>query len=152
MTCHLILELPLTITFILIDEVTFQACPGTFLKRCQSTLKISESSQRSCASALFINDLGKIYDICKIVLDPNEDPKQSYFIDLNDDKVLISTLDTNWVETCESIPPRIFEGCTNCVVIHKCSCSLKANSFFLPPSIQSWSYPGFQNQIRFQIF
>ena len=129
-----------------IDEVTFQACPGTFLKRCQSTLKISESSQPSCASALFTNDLGKIYDICKIILDPNPDPKQSYFINLNDDKVLISTLDTNWVETCESIPPRIFEGCTNCVVIRKCSCSLKANSFFLPPSIQSCSYPGFQNQ------
>ena len=127
-----------------IDEVTFQVCPGTFLKRCQSTLKISESSQPSCASALFTNDLGKNYDICKIVLDPNPDPK--HFIDLNDDKVLISTLDTNWVETCESIPPRSFVGCTNCVVIRKCSCSLKANSFFLPPSIQSCSYPGFQNQ------
>ena len=129
-----------------IDEVTFQACPGTFLKRCQSTLKISESSQPSCASALFTNDLGNIYDFCKIVLDPNPDPKQSYFIDLNDDKVLICTLDTNWVETCESIPPRIFEGSTNCVVIRKCSCRLKANSV-LPPSIQSCSYLGFQKQV-----
>ena len=31
-------------------------------------------------------------------------------------------------------------------MIHKCSCSLKANSFFLPQSIQSCSYPGFQDQ------
>ena len=59
---------------------------------------------------------------------------------------MISTLDTNWVETCESIPPRIFEGYTNCVVIRKCSYSLKANSFYIPPCIQSCSYPGFQNQ------
>ena len=132
--------------YIEIDDVTFQACPGTMLKRCQSTLKISESTQPSCASALFTNDLEKVYDICKIILDPEPNPKQSYFIDLQDDKVLISTLDTNWVETCESLPPRIFEGCTNCVVIRKCSCRLKANSFYIPPSLETCSYPGFPHQ------
>ena len=31
-------------------------------------------------------------------------------------------------------------------MIHKCSCCLKASSFYIPPSIQSCSYPGFLNQ------
>ena len=81
--------------YIEIDEVTFQACPGIYSKDVRALFKFQKTPSQVVATTLFTNDIGRIYDICKIVLNPNPDPKQSYFIDLNDDKVLISTLDTN---------------------------------------------------------
>ena len=38
----------------------------------------------------------------------------------------------------------LFTG--NCVVIRNCSCSLKANSFYIPSSLEMRSYPGFPNE------
>ena len=119
-----------------IDETTFQSCKGFAFKTCESTLHIREMTDGSCASSLFLGNIDKIYDLCKISLDPEPNPKDAYFIDLQDDRVLITTTqDTKWIRACERQPAHFVEPCGTCILSCSCSCSLKSNNFYLAPSI-----------------
>ena len=128
-----------------LDQVTYQSCTGVNLKQCPSFLRIIEASYPTCSSALFLGNIQYIYDHCKVKLSINSNDRKSHVIDLGDNRVLVSTLDLKWVESCDSMPPRIFKGCTNCVVTRKCSCSLKAGTFFIPPSILACSNTDFKD-------
>ena len=71
---------------------------------------------------------------------------QTYDLDLDDDKILITTQIKDWVETCSDLPRRVFEGCS-CIVQRKCSCSLQVERIYIPQSIQACTLPDFTDLI-----
>ena len=132
-------------------EAAYQSCTGGYFKQCPSSLKIFQSPTLTCSSALFLNNIQFVYDRCEISLQIDANMNQTYVLDLDDDKILITTQIKDWVETCSDLPPRIFEGCSNRIVQRKCSCSLQVGKIYIRQSIQAWTLLISVTLFQFQI-
>lgn len=125
--------------FVELDEVVFDSCPGTNFKQCSNFLRVFQTTEPTCSSALFMNNLDQVHAQCKISLFPDPSNKETYFIDLLDGRVLISTLDLNWIKSCYHRPPKAVTGCSNCVLYKSCNCTLSSKSFYITNSIHMCS-------------
>ena len=125
--------------FVELDQVSFDSCPGSNFKQCSNFLRVFQSSEPTCTSALYMNRLDHVHKQCSISLYPNPDNKETYFIDLQDGRVLISTLDLRWIKSCYHRPPEAIAGCSNCVLHKSCNCTLSSKSFFITNSIHMCS-------------
>ena len=127
--------------FVELDQVDYDSCPGINFKQCSNFLRVFQNSEPTCSSALFMNRLDHIHEKCDISLYPNPSKKETYFIDLQDGRVLISTLDLNWIESCYHRPPKTVTGCSNCVLHKSCNCTLSSKSFYITNSVHMCSKP-----------
>ena len=83
-----------------------------------------------------MNRLDHVHRQCDISLYPKPHRK-TYFIDLQDGPILISTLDLNWIKSCYNRPLQAMNGC---FVLHKfCNCTLSSNSFYITNSVHMCS-------------
>ena len=86
-----------------------------------------------------MNRLDHVHMQCGISLHPNPHDREKYFIDLQDGRVLISTLDLKWIKSCYHRPPQAINGCSNCVLHKSCNCSLSSKSFYITNSVHMCS-------------
>ena len=125
--------------FVELDQVAFDSCPGTNFKQCSNFLRVFQNLEPTCASALYMNRLDHVHMQCSISLYPNPHDRETYFIDLQDGRVLISTLDLNWIKSCYHRPPQAINGCSNCVLNKSCNCTLSSKTFYIANSIHMCS-------------
>ena len=122
--------------FVELDQTTYNACPGNDFKTCSHFLTVFRNTQPTCSSALFMNNIDTIHELCRVTVFPNPPKHKTYFLDLDDDRVLVSTLDLNWIKSCHHKPSESITGCSQCVLVKSCFCSLSSKSFFLTTSIR----------------
>ena len=125
--------------FVELDQVVFDSCPGTNFKQCSNFLRVFQTTEPTCSSALFMNSLDQVHAQCEISFFPDPSNKETYFIDLQDGRVLISTVDLNWIKSCYHRPPKTVTGCSNCVLYKSCNCTLSSKSFYITNSIHMCS-------------
>ena len=102
--------------FVELDQTTYEFCPGTLFKQCSHFLRVFRQTEPTCASALFMNNIDSIHEHCKISLFPNPKTPQTFFIDLEDDRVLVSTSDLRWIKSCHQKPSESISSCSNCIL------------------------------------
>lgn len=117
------------------SEADYLACSGEIYRKCHRGFAIKENSNPSCIMALFENDHVKIKHLCDFKFLFNSDQITTQVVPLNDNSYLISTSDTEWIQTCPYGTPVHVNSCPLCVVTLPCSCSLKGRTFFIPPSL-----------------
>ena len=125
--------------FVEVDQVAFDSCPGTNFKQCSIFLRVFQNLEPTCASALYMNRLDHVHMQCGISLYLNPHDTETYFIDLQDGRVLISTLDLNWIKSCYHRPPQAINGCSNCVLHKSCNSTLSSKSFYITNSVHMCS-------------
>ena len=123
--------------FVELDQAAFESCPGNNFKQCSNFLRVFRSSEPTCSSALFNHEIDNIHSQCKVSLYPYPSDQRTFFIDLQDDRVLISTLDRKWIRSCHQKPSQTIEGCSNCILSKSCDCTLSSKSFYMTTSIHS---------------
>ena len=118
--------------YLTMSESDYLACAGDHVRRCMRGFAIKETSQPSCLFALFENDHVLIKQLCDFKYLLNSDQVASKVIPINDNSYLVSTNDTNWLQTCPFSTPMYIKPCSLCIVTLPCSCSLKSRTFFIP--------------------
>ena len=123
--------------YVSLTESEYQFCTGNQLKRCNQALSMQETSHPDCALALFNDNANQISKLCKISLLPATNFNTSHIISVSDNSYLISTQDLHWIQTCPGRAPVHVPSCKLCVVKLPCSCALKGQTFFIPPTLQN---------------
>ena len=122
-----------------LDQITFDNCKGVTLRRCEVSLNLHSRDEITCASAIYFKDKNGIQSKCKVALYPNISSTETHVIDLDHERVFISTNDFRWIKSCARQPPQVIQGCANCIVRRQCDCSIKGHSLYIAPSIQACS-------------
>ena len=123
-----------------LSESQYQFCTGNNLKRCKQALTMQEISYPSCALALFYDNPRSVAKLCSVSFLPKSQFHQSHVITVADNAYLTFTLDKNWIQTCPGKAPVEIKPCKLCIVRLPCACSLKGQTFFIPPTLQHCKY------------
>ena len=129
--------------YMMLSESEYQFCTGNHFKRCNQALTMLESSSPDCALALFY-DLPKIItELCQFTFVPKSHSNQTHIITDSENSYLISSEDTHWIQTCPNKAPLQMSTCKLCVIKLPCGCSLKGQTFFIPPVLQNCHHTKF---------
>lgn len=121
--------------YLMLSEAEFQSCTGNTLKRCSRGLAMKEISNPNCAVALFLGDQDKIKQVCDYTLLPNVKELQTNIVNIKPNLYFISTDDLTWLQTCVGGTPMHVKACSLCTISVPCGCSLKANTFYIPATL-----------------
>ena len=119
-----------------LSESEYQFCTGNHLKRCNQALTMKESSSPSCALALFYDNPRSVAELCSVTFLQKSRDKESHIITVSDNSYLISSPDTRWIQICPGKAPVQIVPCKLCIVKLPCACSLKGQTFYIPPTLQ----------------
>lgn len=123
--------------YMMMSDSEFQSCQGNTLKRCTQGLAIREFSRPNCALAMFLNDLENIQKLCDYKLIPHQATIPTKVINIEQNSYLISTTDTNWIQSCTHGMVVHVKPCRLCTITVPCRCSLRADSFYIPPTLNN---------------
>lgn len=104
---------------------------------CPQALSMQETGHPDCALALFNDQPQLVSKLCNINFFPATNHSDSHIITIADNSYLISSQDTHWIQTCPGRTPTHISPCKLCTVSLPCACSLKGQTFFIPPSLQN---------------
>ena len=123
--------------YMLLSESEYQFCTGNHLKRCNQSLTMQETTNPNYALALFYDQSKLISKLCPVTFLPKTNQKESHVITVSENSYLISSDDTQWIQTCTGGTPVHISPCRLCIIKLPCACSLKGQTFFMPPTLQN---------------
>lgn len=119
-----------------LSEADYASCTGINFQKCHRGFAIKERTNPSCIMSLFENDHVLIKQLCDFQFLLNSDQISTQIIPVDETSYLISTIDTEWIQTCPQSTPMHVDSCNLCVIQLPCACSLKGRTFFVPPSLE----------------
>ena len=122
--------------YMLLSKSEYQFCTGNHLKRCNQALTMKESSTSNCALALFYDKPKSVAELCTVTLLPKSKYHDSHIVTVSDNSYLISSPDTHWIQICHGKAPVEIAPCKLCIIKLPCACSLKGQTFYIPPTLQ----------------
>ena len=123
--------------YTLLSESEYQYCTGNHFKRCNQALTMIESSNPNCLTALFYDQPRSVAQFCSVSYLPKSNTSESHVITITENAYLVSSSDTSWIQSCPSKAPLHVTPCKLCIVQLPCACSLKGQSFFIPPTLEN---------------
>ena len=123
--------------YMLLSHSEYQFCTGNHFKRCNQALTMKESSNPSCVLALFYDQPQPISKLCSVTFLPKSSTVESHIITISENSYLVSSQDTQWIQSCPNKAPLQVNPCKLCIVKLPCTCSLKGQTFFIPPTLEN---------------
>ena len=99
-------------------------------------MTMKESSSPSCALALFYDNPRSAAELCSVTFLQKSRDKESHIITVSDNSYLISSPDTRWIQIFPEKALVQIVPCKVCIVKLPCACSLKAQTFYIPPTLE----------------
>ena len=122
--------------FLALSQAEYAFCKGDSFKICEQIFLIQESTTPNCPLAMYFGNTVKISELCKSSYATLKNTK-THIIGIEQNKFLMSTTDSNWIRSCPLKTPMKITPCQFCIISLPCACSLKGDTFFLPPSISN---------------
>ena len=123
--------------YVTLSENEYHFCVGNQLKTCSQALSMQETGHPDCALALFNDQPQLVSKLCDVNFIPATNYSQSHIITISENSYLISSQDTHLIQTCPGRTPIHISPCKLCTISLPCACSLKGQTFFIPPSLQN---------------
>jgi len=114
----------------------YSSCRGETVKTCSGLEGLTKiASDKSCASALFVDDVAKIIANCKVSFEPK--PIPSRVVTLSRGNYLVhmdNWEDQRWTIQCQdnANENKNIAACNTCVIRLGCGCSLDGRDFIIP--------------------
>ena len=121
--------------YIELSTEDYELCQGDKLRRCNHVYTLREVTTMSCPLALFRDDSRGIAEQCETMWKRGSFASQ--VLQVSPSTYLISTMDRNWIKSCSFSPPTHVEPCELCEIRLPCQCSLRTDSFYIPPVLEN---------------
>ena len=118
------------------------SCTGTDIRHCPRFFPSRERDALTCTAALFTDDMDIIANLCDTKLFPRAPYPCNLVRDLGDGSLFVSSIDKTWVKTCPHQSPTTIQPCNFCVMHLDCACSIRAPSFYVPPTFSNCDQEG----------
>ena len=120
--------------YVVMSQMEYDFCKGDEFKMCEEIYQLQNINKPHCAVGLYFGNSTMISEFCDnhYIL---SDKRQTHIISINASSYLVSTSDLTWTKTCSGNNPISMKACQFCIVNLPCWCSVKSESFYLPPSV-----------------
>ena len=120
--------------YVVMSKSEYDYCNGDEFKLCDQTFRMQPITVPNCATALYFGHVLKIAKLCKTHY-VMPDKLQTHIVSVEPNSYLVSTSDLDWTKVCPNQTPAKIQACHFCIVSLPCLCSIKAATFYLPPSL-----------------